>query len=62
MLAKELRQKGLSELEDFLMQLRNKQQHIRFQVTSGKAKNVKEYQTLKRDIARIQTLLHEMKK
>lgn len=54
---RELRQKSKSELEKLLKDRREKLQHLRFDLSMGKLKNVKEVRKIKKDIARILTFL-----
>ncbi len=54
---KELRQKSKAELQKNLWNKREKLRDTRFNLASGKIKNVREIRKLKRDIARILTLL-----
>ncbi len=53
----ELRSKTKGELERLLMDNREKLRQLRFDLAAGKVKNVKEVHQLKKDIARILTLL-----
>lgn len=53
----ELRQQSKSELQKILEEKRNKLQELRFNLASGKVKNVREIREIKKDIARILTLL-----
>lgn len=61
---RELRRKPIKELEETLINLRDKLRELRFNLAGGKVKNIKEIRQTKRDIARILTLLkeHETKK
>lgn len=59
MKAKELRQKSKPELEKLLRDLREKLRQLKFDLAAGKLKNVREIREVKRDIARILTLLKE---
>jgi len=54
---KELRQKNKKELNDLLIQDRKKLGQLRFDLASKKLKNVNQIRELKKDIARILTLL-----
>ncbi|MCD6528361.1 50S ribosomal protein L29 [bacterium] len=56
---KELRQKSKKELEKLLEEKREKLRSLRFDLVSGKVKNIREIRETKKDIARILTLLHE---
>jgi len=55
----ELRQKSKEELQRFLQEKREKLRILRFDLASGKVKNVREIREIKKDIARIITLLKE---
>ena len=59
---KELRQKSEKELQKLLQELRERLRKLRFDLVSGKVKNVKEIQQTRKDIARILTILNERKK
>jgi len=60
MKAKELRNKKPNELLELLAQSKKKLQELNFSLKSGKVKNVKAVRELKKDIARILTILNEM--
>ena len=53
----ELRQKSKDELQKLLQNLREKQRQLRFDLASGKIKNIREIRQIKKDIARILTVL-----
>jgi len=53
----ELKEKSAADLEKLLKEKRETLRKFRFDVTGGKTKNVKEGFNLKKDIARILTLL-----
>jgi len=53
----ELHQKSDSELKTALNENKEKLQGLKFNLTSGKVKNVSEIRKLRKDIARILTLL-----
>ncbi len=55
----ELRQKTKSELDKLLTENQNKLRGLRFNLTGGKVKNHREIRKLKKDIARILTLLKQ---
>jgi ribosomal protein L29 len=59
MRARELREKPTDELEKLLSEKRTSLRLSRFARTAGKAKNVMAARVLKRDIARILTLLDD---
>ncbi len=58
---KELREKSQTELEKILQDNREKLRQLRFDLVSGKVKNVREIRKIKKDIARILTLLNEQR-
>jgi len=53
----ELRQKSKSELQKLLLDNRERLRQLRFDLAAGKVKNVREIRQIKKDIARILTLL-----
>ena len=57
----ELRKKDKKELEKIVFELRKKLSDLRFKFASGKLKNVKEINNSKKEVARILTLLNEVK-
>lgn len=57
MKAKELRQKSQNELQKLLRDKQERQRQLRFDLSSGKVKNVREIRQIKKDIARILTVL-----
>ena len=59
MKASALRQKSKSELQKLLEDNQEKLRQLRFDLASGKVKNVREIRKIKRDIARILTILSE---
>lgn len=60
MKAKELRNKKPEELMELLAESRRKLTELKFSLASGKVKNVRIIKNLKKDIARILTVLNEM--
>lgn len=62
MKAKELRQKTDQELKDLLRKLRQKFSQEYLNLKQGKLKNVKILKSIKKDIARILTILNERRK
>ncbi len=54
---RELRKKSKEELNKILYDSREKLRQLRFDLVSGKIKNVKEIRSLKKEIARVLTLL-----
>jgi large subunit ribosomal protein L29 len=59
MKASDLRQKSKEELKDLLREKRARVDELRWQLAQKKMKNVKELSVVKKDIARILTLLRE---
>jgi large subunit ribosomal protein L29 len=59
MKAAELRQKPKDELQKLLRDNREKLRQLSFDLASGKVKNVREIRELKKDIARVLTLLKQ---
>ncbi len=57
----DLRQKSDDELKDQLIDWRKEQFNLRFQAASGQLENTARVRELRRDIARIKTLLNERK-
>lgn len=56
----ELRQKSKTELQNLLLEKRERLRALRFDLASGKVKNVRELRKIKKDIARILTIMeHE---
>jgi len=53
----ELQQKSKSELQKTLSDNREKLRQLRFDLSAGKIKNVREIRKIKKDIARILTIL-----
>ncbi len=56
----ELRQKSEAELKQLLLDNKEKLRQLRFDLSSGKVKNVREIRELRKDIARILTLLKKI--
>lgn len=55
--ATDLRTKTLDELNDQLLQLKKEQFNLRFQRASGQLENTARVREVRRDIARIKTIL-----
>ena len=55
---RELRQKSEKELKDLLIERRNRIGQFKFDLVSKKIKNVREIREMKKDIARILTLMN----
>ena len=53
----ELRKKSEPELQKFLAEKKERLRSLRFDLVSGKVKNVREIRETKKDIARILTLI-----
>ena len=58
----ELRQKSKPESKKLLEDSREKLRQLRFDLAAGKVKNVREIHQIKKDIARILTLLRNYEK
>lgn len=56
---KELRQRPKTELEKILKDSRERLRQLRFDLASGKVKNVREIRHLKKEIAQILTILNQ---
>lgn len=59
MKTEELRKKTKEELEKLLAEKREKRAKLRFDLKTGKVKNIREIREIKKDIARILTILKE---
>ena len=55
----ELRQRSKTELQKTLQEKREHLRQLRFDLVSGKVKNVKQIREIKKDIAKILTLINE---
>jgi len=55
----ELRIKPVPELQKMLQELRDKLWQLKVDLASGKVKNIKEIKEVKRDIARILTIVNQ---
>ncbi len=60
MKAADLRQKSPDELQDDVMSLRKEAFNLRFQKATGQLENTARVRQVRRDIARIKTILNEM--
>lgn len=58
---KKLKSESKEELYKLLLDSSKKLQDLKFNLAAGKVKNVRSVRVLKKDIARILTLLNEMK-
>jgi large subunit ribosomal protein L29 len=59
MKAKELKTKTIDELRKLEAQLREQLRQLRFDLASGKVKNVKRIKEIRKDIARILTAINQ---
>ena len=59
MKAQDIRTKSTDELNDQLLQLKKEHVNLRFQRASGQLENTARVNTVRRDIARIKTILGE---
>lgn len=59
MLAEDLRTKTEDELKKELLDLRKKQFNLRFQLTSGQLENTSQFSVVRKDIARVKTILRQ---
>ncbi len=57
MKASEVRDLTVDELQDKLLQLKKEQFNLRFQAASGQLEKTHQVQIVKRDIARVKTIL-----
>lgn len=62
MKAQELRNKSEEELHSLLQQKREALKQLRFDLVAGKVKNLREIRAIKKDIARILTIINENRK
>ena len=60
MKASDLRTKSTDELKETLLDLRKEQFNLRFQRASGQLENTARVRQVRRDIARIKTMLRQM--
>jgi large subunit ribosomal protein L29 len=58
--ASDLRTKTVDELTDSLMDLRKERFNLRFQKASGQLENTARARQVRRDIARVKTILRDM--
>ena len=56
----DLRSKTVDELKDSLMDLRKERFNLRFQKASGQLENTARARQVRRDIARVKTILRDM--
>ncbi len=62
MKTKELRAKTESALHQLLQDNREQLRKLRFDLAAGKVKNIQHFRTVKKDIAKMLTLLNKSKK
>ena len=60
--AKELRSKSVTELNDELIALRREQFNLRMQSATGELNQHTEHKRVRKDIARVKTILSEKKR
>ncbi|MDE2739729.1 MAG: 50S ribosomal protein L29 [Rhodobacteraceae bacterium] len=60
--ASELREKTADELNDKLLELKREAFNIRFRLAEGDFPNTSRIRTIKRDVARIKTVIREKEK
>ncbi len=60
MKAAELRGKSFEELKSLLLELKKEQFNLRFQKATGQLENTARIRQVRRDIARVKTVMHEM--
>ena len=60
MKASELRQKSVAELQEELVELRREQFNLRMQQATGQLNHNHEHGRVRKDIARIKTVINEM--
>ncbi len=59
MKANEVRTMSVDQLQDELLKLKRAQLNLRFQMATGQVENTAEFRRVRRDIARIKTMLGE---
>jgi len=60
--ARELRSKSVTELDDELVALRREQFNLRMQSATGELNQHTEHKRVRKDIARVKTILNEVKR
>lgn len=58
--AEELRTKSVDELKKQLLELRKEQFNMRFQKSGGQLENTAQIRTVRRDIARVKTVITQL--
>ncbi|MFV0431804.1 MAG: 50S ribosomal protein L29 [Alphaproteobacteria bacterium] len=61
MKANELTKKSAAELQDTLIELRKEQFNLRFQAASQQLESTVELRKVRRDIARVKTVMNQLK-
>lgn len=61
MKAEDLRAKSVDELKKELLGLKKEQFNLRFQLSQGQLSNTAQLKSVRRDVARVKTVLAEMK-
>ncbi len=61
MKGEELRGRTADQMSDQLIDLRKEQFNLRFQKASGQLENTSRFREVRRDIARIKTVLHQLR-
>lgn len=59
---KEIKNKPISELNQLLGELRQKLDELKFKVSQNQLKNIREVRVIKKDIAKVMTVLGQNKK
>lgn len=59
---KELKEKPIEDLNVIFKELREKLRNLRFDLVAGKVKNVRQIRLLKKDIARVLTMINNFNK
>jgi len=62
MKARDLRNKSTEELHTLLLQQRELLRRLRFDLVAGKVKNIREIREVRKNIARILTIINERRK
>ena len=62
MKAEDLRAKSADELTESLLALKKEQFNLRFQQASGQLEDTSQYRRLRRDIARIRTIMSDRRR
>lgn len=62
MKAEDLRAKSADELDEQLLSLKKEQFNLRFQQASGQLEDTSQYRRLRRDIARVKTIISDRRR